>query len=386
MKLSDVGEFGFIARFSPAFLRELPEGVRGIGDDCAVIPPEAPDVGRTADRGPVADERVQLVTTDMLVEDVHFLRRRIPARDLGHKSLAVNLSDVAAMGGTPSSAYLALAIPADLDVAWLDEFFAGFHELGREARVPLLGGDTTRSPGPLVIAVTVLGTCRHSHLKLRSAARTGDVVCVTGWLGDSAGGLRLLTGDGAADAVPEAAADAVTDAAADAVPEAAADAVTGAAAAGAPDGHAERLVREHHRPRAHLAEGAWLGARPGVHAMLDVSDGLDSDCRRVMEQSRCGMEIDVEALPISPALAAVAARRGWDPRRLAAAGGEDYCLLATVAADAFPAVATDFARDLGRPLHAVGRVVDGGDLRYLAAGGDFMLDGRSWDHFGPDHS
>ena len=114
MKLSAIGEFGFIHRISPPFLKNLPDDVVGIGDDCAVIPWKK--------------DKSLLVTTDMLIEDIHFLRSKISPQDLGYKSLAVNLSDIAAMGGTPDSAYLSLGIPKEIDIEWLDEFYAGFRK------------------------------------------------------------------------------------------------------------------------------------------------------------------------------------------------------------------------------------------------------------------
>jgi len=332
MKLSDLGEFGLIARFAPRFLRDLPPGVTGIGDDCAILP--------------LAGERRLLVTTDMLVEGTHFLRAATPPRDLGHKSLAVNLSDIAAMGGRPTAAFLSLGLPGDIALPWLDAFFAGLRALARRERVALLGGDTTRTSGPLVINLAVLGEARAGRIKLRSGARPGDAIFVTGDLGDSGAGLRVLLG-GRARARDEAA-----------------------------------LVRRHNRPRAHLAEGAWLARRPGVTAMMDVSDGIDSDLRRIMERSGCGAAVDLDALPLSGALRRTARRWGWEAREIAAAGGEDYCLLATAAREAAPAMARAFARAFGRPLARIGTVTRSRDgLRYFSGGKRAEIARRGFDHF-----
>ncbi len=332
MKLGEIGEFGLIRRFSPRFLRGLPPGAMGIGDDCAILP--------------WIGSRRLLVTTDMLVEGTHFLRAKISARDLGYKSLAVNLSDIAAMGGRPTAAFLSLGIPGDVDVAWLDSFFAGLQGLARRERVPLLGGDTTRSSGPLVINLAVLGEAKVGRIKLRSGARPGDAIYVTGPLGDSGGGLRIIL-------------------------------------AGRPRNRDEAaLVRSHSRPRAHLAEGAWLAGRAAVMAMMDVSDGIDSDLRRIMERSGCGAAVDLDALPVSGPLRRTALRRGWKVRELAAAGGEDYCLLAAVRKDRAAAVARGFARAFSRPLVRIGTVTRAGDgLRYFSGGERAELARRGFDHF-----
>jgi len=332
MRLSDIGEFGLIARFAPRFLERLPAGTVGIGDDCAVLP--------------WTKDRRLLVTTDMLVEGAHFLRAAIPARDLGYKSLAVNLSDIAAMGGRPTAAFLSLGIPGDIEVAWLDAFFRGIRDLAAAENVPLLGGDTTKSLGPLVINIAVLGTARRGRIKFRSGARPGDAVVVTGSLGDSAAGLRVVLEK-------------------------------------RPRGRDEAaLVRRHNRPRPHLPEGAWLAGRKAVTAMMDVSDGIDSDLRRIMERSDCGAAVNLDALPLSALLRRTARRYGWDERELAAAGGEDYCLLATVRRDASAETAAAFERAFGRPLVRIGTITAAGDgLRYFAGGRPAALRHRGFDHF-----
>jgi thiamine-monophosphate kinase len=332
VKVTEIGEFGLIRRFSPPFLAPLAVGELGIGDDCAVLPQ--------------ADGSALLVTTDMLVEDVHFLRRAIPPADLGWKSLAVNLSDIAAMGGSPHAAFLSLALPRDVEVTWLDSFFDGLKELADATGTELLGGDTTSSPERVVVNVAVLGSARPERIKLRSAARPGDAVCVTGLLGDSGGGLELVR-----------------------------------PARGAADNDEAELLRAHWAAPA-LAEGAWLAARVEVRAMMDVSDGIDSDLRRIGERSGCGALVDLARLPVSPALSRVGARRGWDLDRLAAAAGEDYCLLLSVDPAGMEALAADFAEALGRPLAVIGTITDNAEtVRYERAGRPVALHGHGFDHF-----
>ena len=332
MKLSDLGEFGLIEQFSGQFLKDLQPGTVGIGDDAAVIPQD--------------EENSLLVTTDMLIEDTHFLRSAIPSADLGHKALAVNLSDISGMGGKPAYVFLSLGLPPDIDVAWVDQFFAGLRALAEQNAVRLLGGDTTKSLAGIVVNITALGMVANRHIKLRAAARPGDVVCVTGPLGDSGAGLRLLLEQKARDA------------------------------------DAEILIGRHHRPAPHVQEGQWLGARTDVHAMMDVSDGIDSDLKRIIEKSGCGMDIDLERLPLSDELKNICNVYQWDARELAVAGGEDYCLLLTVSPGEFAALAADFSKAFHRPLTAIGEVTaNAGSLRWLAQGRPHNFGNEGWDHF-----
>ncbi len=336
--LKTLGEFGLIHRVAQRSRAGTPRGVVGVGDDCAAIP------------GP--DGKVRLVTTDLLVQDVHFVLERIGPRDLGHKALAVNLSDVAAMGGTPREAYLSIALPADTAVAWVDGFFDGFLALADQEGVAVLGGDTTGTPGPVVVNVVVVGQAEAGQVRFRGEGLAGDAVCVTGWLGDSAAGLRVVLTPGLLEGRE----------------------------GGDPD--LRELVRRHHRPRPHLEEGRWLARQLGVHAMMDVSDGLDADLQRILEASGCGAVVDVDRLPISPLLRRVAHRLGWDPVELACGGGEDYCLLLTVDPSVLDGVQAGFRARFGRPLVVVG-TLEGrpGRIQYRIDGAPAVLSGHGFDHF-----
>lgn len=312
MKIDEIGEFGLIGRIAAAFRPLIPTGWEGIGDDCAVIP--------------WGDDRSVVVTTDLLIENVHFLRDRISAYDLGYKALAVNLSDIAAMGATPAATFLSLGLPADgVGVEWCDRFFEGYRSFG----VPLLGGDTTASLQGIVVNVTVLGIAENDRIKRRSGAEAGDLIVVTGPLGDSAAGLQALLTD--LPATPEIAA----------------------------------LIKAHHRPRPHLAEGEWLGREADVHALMDVSDGVASDLGHILRASGVGAEIDTASLPISDRLRETATEQGWEPLKLALTGGEDYVLLGTVAPTRFEELQARFTARFGRPLAVIGRCVAGpAQIRY----------------------
>jgi thiamine-monophosphate kinase len=333
MGLKDIGEFGFIRRIRRGCLTR-PEGViHGIGDDAAAF--------RTDGR------LVSLVTTDLLVERVHFLREAISGRDLGHKSLAVNLSDIAAMGGTAREAFVSIAIPDGCELGYLEDIFAGMKELARKHAVNILGGDTTYSRSDLVINVAVYGVVAENEMLTRSAARPGDVVFCTGFLGDSRAGLHLILESAPADA---------------------------------PELHA--LLATHRRPEPHLAEGRLLASAPGVRAAIDVSDGLSSDLGHIVEESRVGARVCAAKLPISDNLIYFCRRFGRSPVDYALSGGEDYTLLLTAAADRADAIAHAFQAAFGRPLAAIGEITDTGRMELVgAAGGITPIAPTGWDHF-----
>ncbi len=269
-----LSEFDLISRFFSQRGSQRDDVVLGVGDDGAVLqcPPG-----------------LQLVAAiDSLVEEVHFPKGS-PARSIGHRALAVNLSDIAAMGAQPAWALLALALPA-ADEAWLTEFSAGLDALARQHGVALVGGDTTG--GKLCVTVQIMGFVPPGAALTRSGGHGGDVVFVSGTPGDSAAGLML-----------EQSRLTVADAA-----------------------HAHWLLERFRYPTPRVALGQAL--RGLASACIDVSDGLLGDCARLAEASGCGVSLDYASLPVSPALrAAVGEERA---RELALTGGEDYELCFTV--------------------------------------------------------
>ena len=282
------GEFELIGWIKEQF--KVPEGILGIGDDCAVIPQQS--------------GMETLVTTDMLIEGTHFLLEDIDPYSLGWKAAAVNLSDIAGMGGKPVGTFLSSALPKGLEEGFIQEFFRGYKEISDMFGCPLLGGDTTASPDKYCINVTVLGTCAAGQSRKRSAAQPGDLVCVTGPLGDSAAGLKVVLESIGKGGRPAPGKDGLTE--------------------------EEAILRErHYRPMPRIPEGMALSATPGVNAMMDISDGIGSDLRHILKASGAGARVDVRSLPLSAELRTVCARRGWDAVALAAGGGEDYELLFT---------------------------------------------------------
>jgi thiamine-monophosphate kinase len=295
--------------------------VEGIGDDAAVV---AVPAGREL-----------AIAVDTLVEGVHFPRGTAPA-DIGWKALAVNLSDLAAMGATPAWALLALTTP-DGDEAFFDGLARGFAELATPYRLSLVGGDTTR--GPLTVTVAVHGFTAPGEAMLRSGARVGDVVMVTGTLGDAAAGLRCL-------AEPDASAYAA-------------------------------LVERLNRPTPRVSAGQAL--RGIATACIDVSDGLVADLGHICAASGVGADIDAAMLPRSSALLTHFTER--DALDFALGGGDDYELCFTVPADRAGEVGATLAR-LGCGATRVGRIVEGAGVRVLDEEGGVYEPARAgWNHF-----
>lgn len=310
------GEFGFINDIKSMF--KAPEGFLGIGDDCAVIPQES--------------GFQSLVSVDMLVQGSHFILEDITPYQLGWKSAAVNFSDMAAMGGEPTASFLAISVPADIDGEWLSEFMRGYADISQRYGVPLLGGDTTASHGGISICVTIMGRCRRGMAKLRSAARVSDLVCVTGNLGDSGLGLdAVLRRCGLSSAGGEVCPSRET---------------------------ADALIRRHYLPSPRMDEGRYLGSLEGVHAMMDISDGVASDLLHILEASGVDAELDAALLPVSDEARTYCRTLGLCPEKYALCGGEDYELLFTVDPDTEPSI------DI--PHTVVGRILprENGSIRW----------------------
>lgn len=319
-----LGEFDLIARY---FVRPTPRAVLGPGDDCALL---APRPG------------MQLaVSSDMLVEGRHFLPTVAPRR-LGHKALAVNLSDLAACGAAPRACLLALALPV-ADAAWLEGFAAGFHALADAHGCELVGGDTTA--GPLNLCVTVIGELPAGAALLRSGARPGDEVWVSHAPGHGVGDARLAL-----------------------------EAFRGCVAL--EGGAFERVRRAMEQPEPRVALG--LALRGVASAAVDVSDGLLGDLGHVLQRAGVGATVDADAVPRSADLAA----QPLDLQRLCTlAGGDDYELVFTAPEAAAPAVRAA-AVQAGVAASRIGRIEAAPGLRVVDGRGQ-ALEGAwaSFDHF-----
>jgi thiamine-monophosphate kinase len=323
LRLRKLGERELLALVRKHFSVPRKDVVLGIGDDAAIINPG---------RGKL------LVSKDLLVEDSDFIFRLQDPRLLGRKSLNVNLSDIAAMGGRALYAVLGLGLPKDISLDWVIEFFAGFKEAGREGGTILIGGDISQA-GKVLVSVTVIGEAGRSVL--RSGARPGDRVFVSGVLGDAKQGLilykrgRRLGEDATSDVFLKAFLD----------------------------------------PRPRTALGRKLAAGRVASAMIDCSDGLSVDLNHICEASGVGAEIDLTKIPLSPALRSYQKK----PLPLALHGGEDFELIFTV-----PAGSLARAAALGRtfPLTEIGRITREKGIRTVDEKGKLRgLEIRGFEHF-----
>jgi len=328
--LREVGEFGLISRIARIVGRPGERVSLGIGDDCAVVQGSAGQL---------------LITTDMMVEGIHFRLDWYEGSQLGHKALAASLSDVAAMGGVPRYALISIALREALPVSLIEEIYRGMVALSKHFQVELVGGDTVRSPDVVVLDVVVVGEAPR-HPRQRSQAREGHLLMVTGSLGGSAAGLQLLE------------------------------------QGTSPHDHRwTELIKRHLQPWPRVREGRELASLSGVGAMIDISDGLVRECHHLAAASEVAVEIWADHLPLHPAAAELARQWNADPLRWALFGGEEYELLVT----GTPSFARQAERLLARhnvPITTIGRVLRGSGVRVRKEDGSIEpIPPVGWEHF-----
>jgi thiamine-monophosphate kinase len=303
-------------------------------------------VGSGDDAAVTRADGVTVTSVDGFVEGVHFRLATTSLRDLGHKCLAGAASDIAAMGASPGEAYFVLAVPDHLAAGEVTDFAEGAEALAATLGFTICGGDVSRGD-ELFVAVTVTGHAAHEDdLVLRDGAMPGDRIGVTGALGGAGAGLLLLERK----------------------------------LTGLDTSVGEALIERQLRPRPRIAAGIAL-AGAGVHAMIDVSDGIASDCERLAERSRVTVEVDLADLPVEEGVADVADQAEIDPLVLAATAGEDYELLFAAPPGAVAAVEAAGAQ-ANAPVTWIGQVLEGGGVRLLAADGTKRRL-RGWDHLAP---
>jgi thiamine-monophosphate kinase len=326
------GEFSLIARLTAGL--PLPADVIvGVGDDAAVI-----DLG---------EDRVLVATCDAQVEGVHFRLRTGAPESLGRRALAVNLSDCAAMGAIPRFALISLLAPPDSDTALLDAIYAGLRAEAEAFGVAIVGGNVARNPDRLILDITLLGTGQRQKLLLRSGARAGDAIGVTGAVGTAAAGLLIAEDEQLAGQISAEARATVAQA-----------------------------LRE---PSPRVAAGQWL-AEHGATAAIDISDGLAADLGHLCAASGVGAQIDAAMLPIAPATREVAGAAGREARDLALFGGEDYELLFTVPAEQAVTLVRQLNAAVGVPVTLIGTVTAESTMTLQSQGATMPLPARGWNH------
>ncbi len=326
MNVKDLGEFGLIARIASRVKQGA--GVEiGIGDDAAATRP--------------AEGALMLSTSDMLVEGIHFDLSLCDPVTLGRKALSVNLSDIAAMGGEPRHFLLSMAIPSCIPVEFLDDLICGMLSRAEQFGVSLIGGDTCSSKGGLVISITVIGEQLPEKVIRRRGASPGDVVFVTGTLGDSALGLEMLK----------------------------------KGERGSP------ATQKHLDPFPRVREGIALAEARIPTAMIDVSDGLLADLGHILECSAAGARLELEKIPLSPFFHEKCSPLSDQSFSLALAGGEDYELLFTAPALRGEEISV-LSERLGTPVTAVGEITADGKLSVISGdGSEYRVVKRGFNHF-----
>lgn len=336
--VNELGEFGLIDRLTKDFSNINDSTELGIGDDAAVLS---------------YGNKKTVLTTDMLVEGIHFDLMYMPLKHLGYKSIVVNLSDIYAMNAEPKQVTVSLAISSKFSVEALEELYAGIHLACKNYKVDLVGGDTTSSLTGLVISVTAIGEANEEDLCYRSGAKEGDLICVTGDLGAAYLGLQILEREKQIylehpEVQPEME-------------------------------NAQYLLERHLKPEARRDVIRYFreaGLKPT--AMMDVSDGLSSDIRHICRQSGVGCEIQESMVPINEDAYHMALNFNIDPITCALNGGEDYELLFTIQPEDETKIADESA------FVIIGQITkaDTGTVLVTKSGNRHPLKAQGWNHFG----
>jgi thiamine-monophosphate kinase len=333
MKLREIGELGFIDRIKNDCIYNPNNVVQGIGDDCSVYK--------------MQNGKVELVTTDLLIENVDFLNGSISPFDLGYKSLAVNLSDIAAMGGIPLNFYISIAIPKDIELEFLEDLYSGMKSLAKEYSVNLLGGDTSASYHDLVINIVVIGEMPEEEVVYRQGAHIGDFIYLTGYVGDSAGGLDIILSKRKNDSEIFA-----------------------------------YLLKQHFRPYPYLKEGRWLASKKMATSMIDVSDGVASDLGHICTENEVGAILYEDKLPISAQLKEYVMQYKLDHVKLSLFMGEDYVLLFTTPYHLSVDLEKTYQSVFGKELYKIGQITHKRGIQLIQSNGQTIpIPARGWDHF-----
>ena len=332
LTLKEIGEFGLIDLIKKKFTPYGSDTIVGIDDDCAVV------TGR--------DGFYTLYTCDSQVEGSHFITDLVPPYLLGQKILAVNLSDIAAMGGTPRFALLSLVLRSEISIEWIDTFLEGFRYKANQYAVEVIGGNLARTDSGLVIDVTCIGEVRRNRLLLRNQARVGDMILVTGFLGDAAAGLKILLEEQKMNTARE-----------------------------------QYLLNRYLLPEPRVEVGKILAESKNRIALIDISDGFAQDLGHLLKQSRVGAIIDPERIPLSQQLVSWCSEQNYTPLDFASSGGEDYELIFTTAPENIDELRDKIQNDVGVPVTLIGEIINGDKLIFQKNEIRYEFQTRGWNHF-----
>ena len=314
--------------------QNLPRNINGIGDDCAVIP---------------KNKNISwLISTDALIEDVHFSLNTITPYDLGAKSVKVNISDITAMGGTPKFVFISCAIPKNIDYSFITNFISGIKKQATDYNIYLLGGDTTASKSKLFISITIIGQSENNKIKYRSSAKISDFVCITGRPGLSASGLDLINTKSLQN-----------------------------------DKYIKELINSHISPYIYLNESNFLANFSKINAMIDCSDGLNKDISRICEASNCSINIYLDEIPIDNNLLKICQKFNWDVNKYLLSGGEDYYLIFTINSKFYEKISKEYLSKFNKKFYKIGTVIQKKEklISYFQNGIEFQNHYKDFNHF-----
>ena len=314
--------------------QSLPNEILGIGDDCAVIPKDS--------------KSSWLISTDTLVEDVHFTLDTISPQNLGAKSVKVNVSDIAGMGGIPKFILFSCAIPSHLNDSFIEQYIEGVKNEISQYGIHSIGGDTVLSKSKFFISVTIIGEAKNNEIKYRHTARVGDIICLTGKPGLSSAGLELLNKD-----VKQR------------------------------DKVSKRLIEQHCLPYIYLEEARFLAKCKDVHAMMDCSDGLNKDLSRLCIASNCSANVFIEQIPKNQGLEIASKENNWDVNKFLLTGGEDYILIFTVHPEGLQPLSDAYLSTFNKEFYQIGRIIAKKEknIFYSVDGTPFLNTYQDFKHF-----
>lgn len=321
MNLMEIGEFAFIENLRKKYQPNDLDILKGIGDDTAVFLKE--------------NDTALLLTTDMFIENIHFRISDISPEDLGFKSLSVNLSDIAAMGGIPKNVFVSLAIPEKISYEFINNFYRGMDELIKQFNLSLIGGDTNFSRNDFVINIVITGVAKKDEILYRDGAKVKDKILVTGYLGDSSCGLDVCNGKLKFNS------------------------------------NYEKYFRNALiRPKPQINEGKIIAESKIANSMIDLSDGIASDLRHICLQSGVGAVIFENLIPYSDFMKDISRSKNVSALDYALYGGEDYCLLVTVSPECKNELYDVFSSKINTPLFEIGEIVKGDNIEIVLNSGE----------------